>query len=247
MANTDYIAYYRVSGARQGETGIGLESQRDEMILRMGRYPRYEYTDVKSGSRKKLHKRSSFAEAVKKAIVTGLPLVVYKLDRMGRDTELLSKLYNNNVQFIALDFPPLDNVDRGTSRMIMGFMMAFAEYESHRGSQRSSDAAKVMRKRGMKLGNPNPDIKNHSRSGGESTVLRYWNAEKQSVIDILRARLNGEDPTKYNLSEANLLYLRDNGYPKYSKRSYMLRIINQYHIVLSSSASARLLLDDVLK
>jgi DNA invertase Pin-like site-specific DNA recombinase len=242
-----YIAYYRVSGARQGETGIGLEAQRDGMIAHFGCHPCDEFIDIQSGNRKKLHKRISLIAAIKKSVITGMPLAVYKLDRLGRDSELLSRLINNNIQLIALDFKPLASSDKATSKMIMMIMMAYAEYESTRGSQRSTDAARIKRKRGQALGCPNMEISKHSDSGGVATILKYWNKEKQSAIDILMAMNGGHIPTKDNLKSEDLDYLKSHIGEKFSRRAYVLKIIRQYHIVIENKDSARLLLSDTLQ
>ena len=245
-SSTKYIAYYRVSGARQGETGIGLEAQRDGMISHFGCDPADEFIDIQSGSRKKLHKRTSLIAAIKKSIVTGMPLAVYKLDRLGRDSELLSRLINNNVQLIALDFKPLASANKATSKMIMTFMMAYAEYESSRGSERAIDSARIKRKRGEQLGCPNMEIGKHSSAGGDATILKHWSKEKQSAMDILTAMNAGEIPTKYNLKKEHLEYLNEHGHTKFISRPYALRVIRQYHVVLENKNSARLLLSDIL-
>lgn len=87
----EVVAYYRVSTKRQGESGLGLEAQREYVSTAAGQNGWVivaEYTDVNvSGSIHPLER----AEGAK-AFAHGLPVVVAKLDRLSRDVEHIAGL-----------------------------------------------------------------------------------------------------------------------------------------------------------
>ena len=64
MANGHYIAYYRVSTTRQGQSGLGLEAQQQavKQYLNGGNWQILaEFTEVESGKR---NDRPKLAEAI---------------------------------------------------------------------------------------------------------------------------------------------------------------------------------------
>jgi len=73
-----YVAYYRVSTARQGKSGLGLEAQRQAV----GEHPNggnwklvAEFTEVESGKRSN---RPRLAEASKTCRLQGAKLIIAK-------------------------------------------------------------------------------------------------------------------------------------------------------------------------
>ncbi len=186
-----YIAYYRVSTARQGESGLGLSAQRDGVVAHLKHEPLMEFTDVQSGSRRSLHRRSEVYKAIDKCMQLKIPLVVYKLDRLGRDVEFLNYCLNKGVQLIACDFSALGS-DVATNRMMLTMMMSFAQYESDRGRQRTKDALGQKKKDGWKGGyntHTNPIIKikkEHQLLGGMNTMKKHWTSEKDAIYRAVR-------------------------------------------------------------
>ena len=87
----DVVAYYRVSTKAQGESGLGLDAQRDYVesaAASNGWNIVAEYTDVGvSGSVHPLERPEG-----SKAFAHGLPVVVAKLDRLSRDVENIAGL-----------------------------------------------------------------------------------------------------------------------------------------------------------
>lgn len=85
------IAYYRVSTKRQGESGLGLEAQKEYVqaaALANGWEVVAEYTDINvSGCVHPLERPEA-----SKAFALGLPVVVAKLDRLSRDVEHIAGL-----------------------------------------------------------------------------------------------------------------------------------------------------------
>ena len=84
MATGDFIAYYRVSTAKQGASKLGLEAQRAAVAqyLNGGNWKVVdEFTEVESGRRSD---RPALDKALAKARLHRIPLVVAKVDRLTR-------------------------------------------------------------------------------------------------------------------------------------------------------------------
>lgn len=87
-----FVGYYRVSTAKQGRSGLGLEAQQaavaDYVRSQNGALVR-DFTEVESGKR---NDRPELAKALAHARRTGATLVVAKLDRLSRNLAFLSAL-----------------------------------------------------------------------------------------------------------------------------------------------------------
>jgi DNA invertase Pin-like site-specific DNA recombinase len=80
-----FVAYYRVSTARQGKSSLGLEAQRQavEEHLNGGKWQLVaEFTEIESGERSD---RPKLAEALKACRLRGAKLIIAKLDRLVRN------------------------------------------------------------------------------------------------------------------------------------------------------------------
>src|SRR5882757_4143989 len=85
-----YITYYRVSTDRQGQSGLGLEAQRQAVMNYLnGGEIIAEFTEVESGRRAK---RPELDKALAAARLYQCPLVVSKVDRLTRSLAFLSRL-----------------------------------------------------------------------------------------------------------------------------------------------------------
>src|SRR5436190_1078635 len=99
------IAYYRVSTAAQGRSGLGLDAQREAVVRYcQGRSCEIlaEYVEVESG---KKNDRPELAKALHHSKVTGATLVVAKLDRLSRNAAFLLTLRDSGAKLIAADNP----------------------------------------------------------------------------------------------------------------------------------------------
>ena len=152
MASGRYISYLRVSGDKQEGSGLGLEAQRIavENYLDGGRWRLMkEFVEVESGTR---NDRPMLDEALRACRLQNATLIVGKLDRLARNTRFLLKLVeesgNRGVVFCDLPYIP-----EGPAGKLMTTQMAgFAEYEGAIISQRTKDALKAAKARGVKLG-----------------------------------------------------------------------------------------------
>ena len=96
MSKGKFVAYYRVSTARQGASGLGLEAQREAVAryLNGGRWQvAAEFVEVESGRKAK---RPELEKALVAARLHKAPLIVAKLDRLTRSVAFLSRLLEQN-------------------------------------------------------------------------------------------------------------------------------------------------------
>jgi DNA invertase Pin-like site-specific DNA recombinase len=150
------IAYYRVSTARQGESGLGLEAQRakvEQLAAERGAEVVAEFTEVESGRKAD---RPQLAAALAAARKLGAVVAVAKLDRIARDAELVLRLSreaaaNGMGGFLFCDLPDVD-ATTAAGRMVLTVMASVAEFESRRISERTREALAAAKARGVKLG-----------------------------------------------------------------------------------------------
>jgi len=143
------IAYYRVSTARQGRSGLGLEAQRAAVIefaRRHGGKIVAEYTEVETGKRSD---RPKLAAALPHAKLSRATLVVAKLDRLSRDVAFLSALMKSGVEFVCCDYPT-------ANKLTIHILVAVAEHEAELISLRTKEALAAYKARGGKLGSARP-------------------------------------------------------------------------------------------
>lgn len=145
MANGKFVSYLRVSTKKQGDSGLGLEAQRETVAnyLNGGSWQLVaELVEVESGGK---NDRPKLAEALSLCRNHGATLVVAKLDRLARDAHFLLGLQNAGVDFVAVDMP-------SANRLTVGIMALVAEEERHLVSTRTKAALAAAKARGVKLG-----------------------------------------------------------------------------------------------
>jgi DNA invertase Pin-like site-specific DNA recombinase len=151
---TRYVAYYRVSTARQGESGLGLEAQRHAVtaFLNDGDWTlAAEFTEVESGKHADRPQLQAALDACRR---TGARLVIAKLDRLSRDAHFLLGLQKAGVDFVCADMPE-------ANRLTIGLLAVVAQHEREQISARTKAALAAAKARGVKLGGrrstPPPD------------------------------------------------------------------------------------------
>jgi DNA invertase Pin-like site-specific DNA recombinase len=145
MATGKFISYLRVSTARQGSSGLGLEAQRAavESYLNGGRWTLVqEVIEVESG---KKNDRPAIAEALRLCRLHRATLIIAKLDRLARNVHFISSLMEAGVEFIACDFPQ-------ANRLTVHILAAVAEHEAGMISARTKAALAAAKARGRRLG-----------------------------------------------------------------------------------------------
>lgn len=144
---TTFVAYLRVSTARQGESGLGLEAQRSavEAFARQhGGAIMASFVEVETGKRSD---RPELAEALEAARKGKATLLIAKLDRLARNVAFIANLMDASVEFLACDQP-------FASRLTLHILAAVAEDEARRISERTKAALQAAKARGTKLGSP---------------------------------------------------------------------------------------------
>ena len=113
------MAYLRVSTARQGRSGLGLEAQREAVrhfvSSRGGRIIAPEFVEVETGKR---NDRPELIAALKRCRVTSATLVVAKLDRLSRNAAFLMTLRDAGVEFVAADLPEANTMTVGVMAVV---------------------------------------------------------------------------------------------------------------------------------
>jgi DNA invertase Pin-like site-specific DNA recombinase len=148
-AHGDFIVYYRVSTAKQGRSGLGLEAQRVAVAnyLNGGNWKIVsEFTEVESGRRSD---RPELEKALAAARLRRLPLVVAKVDRLTRSVAFLSRLLEAGVDVRFADLPAIEGP---TGRFMLQQMAAVAELEAGLISSRTRAALAAAKAKGTKLG-----------------------------------------------------------------------------------------------
>jgi DNA invertase Pin-like site-specific DNA recombinase len=156
MATGNFVAYFRVSTAEQGRSGLGLEAQQQAVraYLDGGCWRLIgEHTEVESG---KLRDRPRLKAALEQCRLTGATLVIAKLDRLSRNVAFLATLMDSDVPFVAVDNPH-------ATRFTCHILAAVAEHEAAQISGRTKAALAAAKARGKSLGGWRP-----TRKGGEA-------------------------------------------------------------------------------
>ncbi len=183
MATGKFVAYYRVSTAKQGASGLGLEAQKEAVsrYLNGGAWSLVaEFTEIESG---KKNKRPALAAALAACHLHGATLVVAKLDRLSRNVAFVSALMESGVEFVAVDFPM-------ANKLTVHILAAVAEHEAAMISARTKSALAAAKARGVRLGTRNPEnIRNVQQIGAlASAEARIENANKRAryVVPTIR-------------------------------------------------------------
>ena len=143
------VAYYRVSTAKQGRSGLGLEGQQaavDAFVARRGCEVLAAYTEIESGKRAD---RPELAKALARAKRSKATLVVAKLDRLARNVAFTSTLMESGCDFVAIDL-------EHANRLTIHILSAVAEGEAKAISDRTKIAPAAAKARGIKLGSARP-------------------------------------------------------------------------------------------
>lgn len=151
MAIGNFVSYIRVSTARQGVSGLGLDAQQKAIsdYLNGGDWKLIgEFVEVESG---KNNDRPKLAAALKQCAMTGATLIIAKLDRLARNVAFISKLMDSGVDFVAVDFPQ-------ANRLTVHILAAVAEHEGKMISERVKVALAAAKARGAKLGSPQNNL-----------------------------------------------------------------------------------------
>src|SRR6516162_7214897 len=102
-----FVCYFRVSTARQGKSGLGIDAQKNAVAgyLNGGNWQIVgEYTEVESGKRSD---RPELDKALAACRLHRACLIVSKVDRLTRSVAFLSRLLEANVDVRFADLPAI--------------------------------------------------------------------------------------------------------------------------------------------
>jgi DNA invertase Pin-like site-specific DNA recombinase len=142
------IGYIRVSTAKLGKSGLGLEAQQ-QVLRRFADAEGIELVDVLVEVESAKHdasKRPVLAQALAKAKRGELPIVVAKLDRLSRDVHYISGLMQHRVPFIVAE------LGADTDPFMLHIYAALAEKERRLIGERTKAALQAAKARGVVLG-----------------------------------------------------------------------------------------------
>ena len=141
-----HVAYYRVSTKQQGQSGLGLEAQRTQVMSFLGGQAPLvrEFIEVESGKR---NSRPQLLEALAFAKLNKARLVIAKLDRLSRNAGFIFALKDSGVDFVCADMP-----DANT--LTIGIFATLAQHERELIGERTRKALAIKKQQGFVLGSP---------------------------------------------------------------------------------------------
>lgn len=187
------VSYLRVSTARQGASGLGLEAQRAAVSAYVnagGHTLATEYVEVESGAKAG---RPQLIAALAECRLHKATLLIAKLDRLARNVAFIANLMDGGVDFVACDMPQ-------ANRLTLHLLAAIAEHERDMISQRTKAALAAAKVRGVRLGNPHGGkvLAHACRKGAAASAAeRRAKAEQHSraagsaIREIVTAGLEG--------------------------------------------------------
>lgn len=182
---TAAVAYYRVSTVKQGQSGLGLEAQRAD-VLRHARKEGLElvqeFTEIETGTRKR--RRPQLEAALEHARRMKAVLLIAKLDRLARNVAVVATLMESGVHFVAVDMPEADN-------LTIHVMAAVAQREAELISARTKAALAARKARGLKLGQPQNLTAAARQRGARITQQRAVAAMQPAAAYTAQLRAQG--------------------------------------------------------
>ncbi len=145
------VVYVRVSTAKQGRSGLGIEAQR-EAIARFAQVEGFEivaeHVEVETGKGSDaLDRRPQLAAALAEARRHRCAVVVAKLDRLSRDVAFIAGLMAQRVPFIVTE------LGADADPFMIHIYAALAEKERALIAARTKAALAAAKAKGVQLGN----------------------------------------------------------------------------------------------
>jgi DNA invertase Pin-like site-specific DNA recombinase len=175
-----WVAYYRVSTAKQGASGLGLEAQEAAVVQHVasagGRIVA-QFRETESG---KNNDRPELLKAMAAARLHRATLIIAKLDRLSRDAHFLLGLQKAGVPFVCADMPDAND-------MTVGIMAIIAQHERKIISERTKAALAAAKKRGTVLGGKREgsfDLRKAAAAGNAASAVKRSKAARDRAVDL---------------------------------------------------------------
>ena len=181
MASKRLVGYVRVSTAKQGHSGLGIEAQKEALerfaategfqILRV-------FVEVETGKGSDaLDRRPQLAAALSEARRQRCYVGVAKLDRLSRDVHFISGLMVHRVPFVVAE------LGADVDPFILHLFAALAQKERAMISSRTKAALAAAKARGVTLGNPElPKV----RKSAAATIKALADQHATNVLPVIR-------------------------------------------------------------
>lgn len=167
------VAYYRRSQKKKGQKH-SIQAQQDSVrsfSKTNNLHIIAEYEDTASG---KIDEREGLLKAVAHAKKQNIPLVILRVDRLGRKLSTLASYFEDSNLTIYIA-----ELGMQADLMTVSIMAVMAAQESKLISKRTKEGLQAAKARGVKLGSPNP-IKTSlpqawkaTKAKGNATVAKY--------------------------------------------------------------------------
>lgn len=208
---TGFVSYLRVSTVGQGQSGLGLEAQREavnQYVMSQRGEIHGEHVEVETGKgANALKKRPKLQEAINQAKKKKATLIVAKLDRLARNVYFISSLMESKVPFVCADMPE-------ANQLTIHILAAMGQHEAKMISARTKAALAAAKARGVVLGNPQIDLINRPRRAdaqvfaeGLRSTIEAFQAAGLTQRDMIGA-LNGAGVTTARGGQWSLVQLQ---------------------------------------
>ena len=141
---TLYVAYFRVSTASQGRSGLGLAAQRTKIdeFLEVGDEVVAEFVEIQSG---KSDTRTELWRAIAHAKKHSAKILIAKLDRFSRKVSFISGIMEQGIGLVVAEMPHATDFQ-------LHIFAALAQEERRLISERTRNALAEAKRRGVVLG-----------------------------------------------------------------------------------------------
>jgi DNA invertase Pin-like site-specific DNA recombinase len=201
MKTKKYVSYLRCSTAKQN---LGIDAQRtinNDYISSHGGQIITEFVEHESG---KNDNRIELNKALDLCKKQGLTLLIAKLDRLSRNISFIFQLRDSGIDIVVPTLPELNT-------LTLGIFATIAQNERETISQRTKQALKELKNKGIELGKPE-NLKNNIEVAINRSVTTRKNKARNNENNIkasafiLSLRANGT--TWSNV----LIKLNENGF-----------------------------------
>jgi DNA invertase Pin-like site-specific DNA recombinase len=163
---TKFVAYYRVSTARQGRSGLGLAAQRTKIatnVVGSGSIIA-EFCDVQSG---RDDDRTELQKALALAKRENAKLIIARLDRFSRRVSFIAQIMEQGIGLVCAEMPHASDFQ-------LHIFAALAQEERRLISERTKAALAEAKRRGVILGanGKNLAVKNRKSADEFAASLR---------------------------------------------------------------------------
>lgn len=191
---TRYVAYFRVSTATQGKSGLGLAAQQTKVRDFVSADDRViaEFIEVQSG---KVDSRIELWKAINHAKKHSAKMLIAKLDRFSRRVSFIAGIMEQGIGLVVAEMPHATDFQ-------LHIFAALAQEERRLISERTRNALAEAKRRGVQLGRNGASLALQNKSDAlvfartlEPTIRPLWN-DGQSYSAIARYLNDAGIPTR---------------------------------------------------